>query len=131
MSQTVEIRCPACNRDTLLMRTPRYEGFTRAGETLSCSACGHEFENEESVPFRHRRAVRVFTDADRPASVRVFDEREAEKLCRHCAHYVVNPFMQWCGRHKREVEATDSCRDFERRPDPEPKKEDDPPAVLR
>jgi hypothetical protein len=56
----------------------------------------------------------VFTDADRSADVDVFEENEAGHLCRYCVHYVVNPFMQWCALHKREVEATDTCDRFEK-----------------
>ncbi len=114
----IEIHCSNCGQDALLLRKPRYDGFTRVGETLTCASCGHEFASEEEVPFRHRAAPRVFTDADRSNEVKVFAEGEARGLCRNCAHYVINPFIQWCGLHKKEVEATDSCNDFTPKPEP-------------
>jgi len=109
---TPEILCPVCGKEALLLRRPRYEGFTKVGEDLSCASCGHVFADEAEVPFKHTEGPKVFTDADRSAAVKVFAAAEAERLCRHCAHYVVNPFLQWCGLRKREVEATDSCAQF-------------------
>jgi len=114
-SKPIEIICSACGADTLLVRKPKYDGLKKVGEILSCSACGHEYETEDDVPFKHADKVKVFTEADRSAQVKVFEEDEASKLCRYCVHYVVNPFMQWCGLHKKEVEATDTCPQFVRR----------------
>ena len=117
--RSIEICCSACGQDALLLREPAYEGFTRVGETLQCAACGHVFASEDEVPFKHARKARVFSDADRSHTPNVFAKGEAERLCRHCANYVVNPFLQWCGLHKKEVEATDSCDRFEPKPEPE------------
>lgn len=100
------------------MRTPRYEGFKRTGEDLSCAACGHAFASEAEVPFREERKIAVFTDADRSAVVDVFKDDPRGRLCRYCLHYVVNPFRQWCGLHRREVEATHTCDRFETKPPP-------------
>jgi hypothetical protein len=109
----VEIICPACGEESWLRREPVYDGLQRSGETLSCAACGHRFAAETDVPFKTRsEAPQVFDDADRPDTLRLFDENEARQLCRHCAHYTVNPFMQWCSEHKKEVEATDTCNRF-------------------
>jgi len=66
----------------------------------------------KSVPLKQREAVTVFSDEDHAPGVSVFKESEAASLCRYCAHYVVNPFMQYCTLHRREVEATDSCGAF-------------------
>jgi hypothetical protein len=119
-SKGIEIICSACGAEALLLRAPRFEGLRKTGEILTCAACGHEYASEADVPFKARPAVKVFTEADRSAPVKVFRAGEAERLCRHCVHYVVNPFMQWCGVHKKEVEATDTCDRFQRRPDPKP-----------
>lgn len=115
-ARPVEILCGQCGREALLLRQPRYEGFQRTGETLSCSACGHVYASEAEVPFRHRPRVEVFSAADLPAPVRVFRDGEQGRLCRYCRSYVVNPFVQWCARQKKEVEATDTCAGFEARP---------------
>ena len=116
----IEIICSACRAEALLRREPRYEGFRKTGEILKCSACGHEYSSEADVPFKERARIQVFTDADRSVPVKMFREGEAERLCRHCVHYVVNPFMQWCGAHRKEVEATDTCNRFQRKPEPKP-----------
>lgn len=119
--QSVEIVCSACGQESLLMRKPQYDGFKKVGEILSCAACGHIYASEAQVPYKTRHQPKVFTDADRSARVRVFEDGEAARLCRYCEHYVVNPFVQWCYRHKREVEATDSCEDFSPRGENEKK----------
>lgn len=126
--KALEILCPACGREALLLRRPRYEGFTRVGEDLSCASCGHAFAGESEVPFKHRPKLQVFTEADRPSDVKVFAEGENARLCRHCVDYVVNPFLQWCGHHRREVEATDSCDAFRPKPPPAPPPLAPPPA---
>ncbi len=117
------ISCPACRQDTLLKREPRYDGFMRVGESLSCASCGLPFPDEASVPFKVRAAVPGFGLSDVPPPPRVFREdevrAETSRLCRHCAHYVVNPFLQRCGRTRRAVEATDTCGHFEPKPSPE------------
>ena len=115
----VELRCPACGRDSWLLRKPVYEGFTKTGEALSCALCGHRFASEEEIAFKDRRP-KVFSENDRPRPVKVFREDEKGRMCRHCAEYVVNPFLQRCGLHRCEVEATDTCPHFRPKPPPPP-----------
>lgn len=93
-----------------------YEGFTRVGERLTCMACGHEFQDEESIPYKDRPNVEVFSEDERPRDVEVFDADKDMRNCRHCAHYLNNPFTQWCSRHRKEVASTDGCDQFERKP---------------
>lgn len=110
---TVEINCSQCGAEAFLKREPVYEGLSKTGETLSCSACGFVFESEAAIPFREKEhGPQIFTDSDRSARVEVFEEGENKRLCRYCTEYVVNPFMQFCSHHKKEVQATDSCGDF-------------------
>lgn len=110
----VEIICRNCGADALLHREAVYDGFTKSGEKLTCSACGHEYADEADVPFKSKKADPViFTEADRSAKVEVFNEDEAQRLCRLCANYIVNPFTQFCAIHKKEVQATDTCDRFE------------------
>ncbi len=112
--KAVEIICTNCGADTFLKREAVYDGFTKTGERLTCSSCGHEFASEADVPYKTKRAEpRIFTDADRSAKVEVFDEGENAQLCRYCANYIVNPFTQFCSLHKKEVQATDTCPQFE------------------
>ena len=121
MNASREIDCPACGKETLLVREPRYEGFAKVGESLRCASCGHVFASEDEVPFKHRAKVEVFTEDERPRAVKVFGENENARLCRYCTNYVVNPFMQWCGHHKKEVQATDTCHAFKPKPaEPKP-----------
>ena len=113
--KSVEIICSRCGAETLLRREAVYDGFTRTGEKLTCSSCGHVFADESEITFKNRASTpAVFTDADRPTAVEVFDEGENAQLCRYCANYIVNPFTQFCALHRREVQATDSCERFEK-----------------
>jgi len=113
MSPSGEINCPGCNQVTLLLRSPKYDGFTRIGESCACSSCGYKFEEEKDVPFKDKEVIAVFSDEDRTVDSEVFEEGETQQLCRYCRHYVINPFTQWCGVHKKEVEATDTCKQFD------------------
>lgn len=124
---TADIRCPACGRESWLLRTPKYDGFRRVGEELKCAACGHVFESESDVPTAARPKPSIFTDDDRPAAPALFRGEAPPAFCHRCRHYVVHPFRQWCGRHKKEVEATDTCNQFEARPLDEPA--DGPPLA--
>lgn len=109
----VEIICRNCGADALLHREAVYDGFTKTGEKLTCSACGHEYPSEADVPFKSKKDEPViFTEADRSAKIEVFDEAENRHLCRYCANYIVNPFTQFCALHKKEVQATDTCENF-------------------
>lgn len=124
--KAVEIICRNCGADSLLKREAVYDGFTKTGERLTCSSCGFEYASEESVPFKARRADPVvFTEADRSAKVEVFDEGETRRLCRYCANYIVNPFTQFCAFHKKEVQATDTCQQFQ-----EAEKKDDADHLI-
>lgn len=108
----VEIQCPACGRESWLVRKPVFTGFTKTGENQLCALCGHLFAPDEEIPFRNASAPSVFSEEDRPRPVKVFDAAEKGRMCRYCAEYVVNPFIQRCGRHRCEVEATDTCPHF-------------------
>lgn len=113
MKAPVEIICTQCGAETFLKREPVYEGLKKIGEVLSCSSCGFIFTSEEDVLFKTAPAApQIFTEADRSKKVKVFDEGENRTFCRYCANYVVNPFMQFCSLHKKEVQATDSCPQF-------------------
>ena len=106
------INCPACGQETFLRREPVYEGFQRTGETLSCVGCGHRFEADADVPYVKTVQPRIFTEADRSARIEIFASDEKGRNCRHCRHYVKNPFLQRCGLHQVEIQATDCCEDF-------------------
>ena len=82
----VEIRCPACGRDAWLAREPKYDGFVRVGERLSCALCAHEFASEAEIPFKEGGGPKVFTEADPPRPVRIFCEDQTAGPCRHVAH---------------------------------------------
>ena len=126
----VELRCPACGRDSWLARKPIYDGFTKTGEALTCALCGHAFASEAEIPFKDNRP-KVFSEADRPRPVKVFREDEKGQMCRYCAEYVVNPFLQRCGLHRCEVQATDTCPHFKPKPPPKEEAEPEKPNPFR
>ena len=109
-----EIICTACGAETFVKREPVYEGFKKVGERFRCAGCGYEFASEQDIPFKEKRESAVFSDEDRSREMRVFRDDEKGHNCRHCAHYVVNPFVQRCGLHHKEVQATDTCPDFQK-----------------
>lgn len=117
-NKSIEIICPACGRETLLKRTPRYEGFKRAGDDLNCASCGHAFTDETEVPFKTKIQSYLFKKSELDARPVVFKPGEAARLCRLCAHYVVNPFIQRCALLRKEVEATDSCEHYKKPEEP-------------
>ncbi len=114
---SAEIVCTACGKETLVRREAVFDGFRKTGERFICISCGHAYADEAAVPFKIRRAASLFTEADRSKQVEIFRSDEKGHNCRHCRHYVKNPFIQRCALHNREVEATDLCDQF----DPKPK----------
>ncbi len=118
VSAAKKIICPACGQESALKVEKIYRGFTPVGERKVCAFCGHEFGPDEPEEL-----------AERPPGWT--EDRDLKKICRHCRHYVVNPFIQKCTLHSREVEATDSCPDFSPRPPVQPEKKQDPsPSSL-
>lgn len=112
-----DVFCPTCGKESIVIKEAVYDGFTRVGERLKCAVCGHIFEppnapDEVEQP-KVAKLPSIFSEDDRPAQVRLFDEGENRVICRYCINYTVNPFRQWCGFHKKEVEATDTCQQFQ------------------
>ncbi len=112
------ILCSVCGADTFVRREPVYVGFKKTGERILCVSCGHSYASEVEVPYKTSEHPAVFPAADRTPRVDIFRGDEKGRNCRHCRHYVVNPFVQRCGRRDVEVQATDLCDVFEERPDP-------------
>ena len=129
-AKSFEILCPACGQESLLKRTPHYDGFTRIGEKLSCAACGHGFADEAAVPFKTKKTLAGFGREDVPVAPRVFQPNENARLCRYCENYIVNPFIQRCSRLKKEVEATDTCEHFKPKPEPPAPAKPAPPKPI-
>lgn len=131
-SSKVEIQCPACGRESWLVKTPVYDGFRKTGDALSCALCKHAFPTEADVPYKQSGKPAVFTDADRPKAIKIFRDDEKGRMCRYCAEYVINPFLQRCGLDNRDVQATDFCDRFRPKPAPEeePEEEEDPLLAL-
>ncbi len=110
----VEIICKNCGIDTLLNREAIYDGFTKIGEKLICSSCGFEYPSEDEVPFKNKKVESpIFTEADLSSKIKVFNEGENKCICRYCASYTVNPFTQFCSLRNKEIQATDTCDQFE------------------
>ena len=121
LSESKKIFCPACRQESAVKVVKKYDGFTLVGEIDACAFCGYEFHEEEPEIIK-----------DRPPGW--VNDRELKKICHRCRHYVINPFVQKCVLHQREVDATDTCGDFSLRPVPEkelkPKEDPPPPPSL-
>ena len=114
-----EMFCPTCGKETLVLKEAVYDGFTRTGERMKCAVCGHTFDApDEELP--KKKTPAIFTDEDRSPALTIFGEGENKVICRYCRHYLINPFKQWCGMHSKEVEATDTCEQFQARDETEP-----------
>jgi len=118
MARSLELRCKACGRVTLARAEPVYEGFKKVGEAFVCTGCGHRYPTAEETPFTDAASrPKVFSNADKPAAVKVFAANERRRTCGWCKHFIVNPFQQRCGATNREVEATDVCARFAAKPE--------------
>jgi hypothetical protein len=106
------IICSECGEDTFVRREPIYDGFKKVGESIVCVSCGHHFDSEDEVPYKEKDRLAIFADEDRTKKVEIFSSDEKGHNCRHCDHYIINPFVQRCGLHHREVQATDVCDKF-------------------
>jgi hypothetical protein len=112
MNGAREIRCTGCGKDALVRREAVFDGFRKTGERFVCVSCGHAYEGETEVPWKTARVrPKVFGEDDAPKRSSLFADEEPQN-CRHCKHYLVNPFTQRCGLHRREVQATDCCAQF-------------------
>lgn len=109
-SKGAQIFCPVCDKVTFVVRRPLYDGLRKVGEKLGCCECKTEFEDETKLQFVEQKKVEVFS------------EQDGLRLCMNCRHYVVNPFVQRCMVHKKEVEATDTCIAFTMRAIPKKQK---------
>ncbi len=106
------IICSNCGEESFVRREPIYEGFKKVGEKIICVNCGHVYDDEKRLPYKEKSQPKIFTEADRSKKIEIFKSDEKGHNCRHCTHYTVNPFIQRCGLHHREVDATDVCDDF-------------------
>lgn len=110
--------CPECKCEALLSRKPKYDGFKKIGETVSCLLCGHVFEPGAEIKVKAERKPALFKDEDKPVAPKIFRGDENARMCRYCAEYVVNPFTQRCNLLQRDVQATDTCERFTPKPPP-------------
>jgi len=110
----MEAKCPQCEKPTLFTSEAVYEGFSKVGEVMKCTECGHEMADTDiEAASSLAPKPEVFGEEDQPESMRLVGQGDPLKTCRHCQHYVENPFTQRCSLHRKEVQATDSCERFE------------------
>ncbi|MCF7837681.1 MAG: hypothetical protein K9N49_03540 [Candidatus Marinimicrobia bacterium] len=103
-------QCARCGPESLLLCEPLYEGFTKVGEQWRCTRCGATY-TDAAAPNRVSAPQPSLGPPPEPPPA-LFDTQTELRLCRYCRHYVVNPFRQWCARHQRDTEATDTCPRF-------------------
>ncbi len=109
--------CPGCGAFTLFVTEPVYDGFEKVGDRQKCTQCGHVLAETDPEIMVGEAKPGIFSDDELPEKPEVFDESDTPTFCRHCVHYIVNPFTQRCGLHDKEVQATDTCGDFEEKGD--------------
>ena len=108
-----EISCTACGKRSMVRREPVYEGFRKVSEIVICVSCGQRYAKQNTIPWAEKMGgLALFSDADKAQAPQIFKAEERGNSCRHCMHFVVNPFTERCGLHNRRVAATDICDDF-------------------
>lgn len=111
-----EIHCTHCGKDTLVRVEPIYEDFKKVGERFICTGCGFQYASEEETPFLEKeKQPSVFTEADLPQKLKIFDDSERQHCCSWCKHFVMSAFSQRCGLTNAYTEATDLCVRFEKK----------------
>ena len=111
-----EITCSACGEIALVRAEPVYEDFKKVGEAFVCTSCGKRYASAEETPFiGPQTKPTVFTEADKPDIISIFEDNERQRCCAYCKHMVLNPFGQRCGVTNHFTEATDLCEHFEKK----------------
>jgi len=90
----------------------------KVGESLQCASCGHEYASEAAVQFKGLPKPKVFDASDAARKIEVFRESEKGRFLPLLQTLHRQSFTQRCDLHKKEVEATDFCLEFERKPTP-------------
>lgn len=113
-------KCNACGETGLFLHQAVYDGFTKVGDEKICAACGaRQPSAPESTaarpPQKPRLADLVFGTDPLPEKPSLTADASHLQICRRCLHYMVNPFTQRCAVHDQEVQALDSCPQFEMR----------------
>jgi hypothetical protein len=118
-SRTMDGKCLACGQEVLFIKEAVYDGFTKTGDVLKCSSCGASQDAPDAggdddplIANTPSKLPSIFSEEDRSPGIDLFADGENRIICRYCEHYVLNPFTQRCGKHDKEVEATDTCFDF-------------------
>ena len=111
------IACPFCGKNSFLMAKPRFDGFRKVGMVEFCSGCGHEFQEGDRPSLCERKETleELLGPSQKPSLPQFLGKRENLRFCMYCEEYVKHPFTQRCMKHQREIEATDSCPDFQRK----------------
>ena len=115
--KTGEIHCPHCDKSGFVISKAVYEGFKKVGDALHCSLCGHLFGEDEEIPYVEVESdlPDLFGDVEKEELPDLLGDSSELRFCSYCEEYIVNPFTQRCVRHKREVQATDTCPDFRKK----------------
>lgn len=98
------ILCPKCKQKAPLKVEKLYDdAFRIVGEKRTCSFCRKELAEDQINYVEIKEQT-------------IFDPTAERKICHYCKNYVVNPWTQKCTRWEKEVTATDSCDQFEKKP---------------
>jgi len=111
------IECPFCRKNSFLMSKPKFDGFRKVGVMEFCSACGHEFLEGERPSLSQKKETleNLLGPSQKESLPRFLGKKEDLRFCMYCEEYVKHPFTQRCMKHRREVDATESCPDFHRK----------------
>ncbi|MBR2373963.1 MAG: hypothetical protein IKA87_07010 [Lentisphaeria bacterium] len=115
-----KIACPRCGERSVVKEKKIFDDdFALKEVKYYCALCGAEVQEKTSDHQKNTAAEQAskrlseLLGGETVAKVRLKPEADDGHFCLHCKNYVKHPFASRCALSMREIEATDSCTEFE------------------
>ena len=122
MKKGDKITCPHCGEKSFVREKRAFnDDLTRGEAQFFCALCGKELVPEKNTSTTSTTAgnkggidrLSQLLGGEKIHKVTLEPTDGDGMFCLHCAHFLTNPFVCRCGLTFKEIEATDSCSDFE------------------
>ena len=126
MKKGDKITCPHCGEKSFVREKRSFnDDLTRGEAQFFCALCGQQLIPEKEAPQASEKETRLdrlsqLLGGEKIRKVTLAPDEEDGHFCLHCTHFLTNPFVCRCGLTFKEIEATDSCSDFEAADPPAP-----------
>ena len=112
-----KFKCPKCGSESVLVRKPVIEGWTKKGEILACALCSAKAADyQEGADLRPTSEstdkLASFLGVEKTKQKRIEVNDKEKRFCRDCAHYIVHPFHDRCSLRNTNVNPMDDCPQF-------------------